>query len=47
MTLIFCIAGKSYGKKFYGGIGIHGKKKPQFHVAVTNVATEISPAEQV
>ncbi|KAK9268032.1 hypothetical protein L1049_010471 [Liquidambar formosana] len=39
--------GQSHGRKFYGGIGIPAKKgRSQFHVAVTNVATEISPAEQ-
>ncbi|TQD82297.1 hypothetical protein C1H46_032141 [Malus baccata] len=37
--------GKSFGRKFYGGIGIRGKKRSEFHV--TNVATEISPSEQV
>ncbi|KAK9936534.1 hypothetical protein M0R45_013370 [Rubus argutus] len=37
----------SHGTKFYGGIRIHGKKsRPQFHVAVTNVATEVNPSEQ-
>nr|KJB68387.1 hypothetical protein B456_010G242400 [Gossypium raimondii] len=34
-------------KKFYGGIGIQGKKgKPQFHIAVTNVASEINSVQQ-
>lgn len=41
-------AGQSYGKRLYGGIGIHGKKgRSQFHVAVTNVATEINSVDQV
>ncbi|KAF5729154.1 Magnesium-chelatase subunit chlI chloroplastic [Tripterygium wilfordii] len=41
------IPGQSYGKKFYGGIGIHGKKgRSQFRVAVTNVATETNSVEQ-
>ena len=42
-------AGQSYVKRLYGGgIGIHGKKgRSQFHVAVTNVATEINSVEQV
>ncbi|KAF5742327.1 magnesium-chelatase subunit ChlI chloroplastic [Tripterygium wilfordii] len=41
------IPGQSYGKKFYGGIGIHGKKgRSQFRVTVTNVATEINSVEQ-
>lgn len=40
-------AGSCYWKKFYGGIGIQGKKgKPQFHIAVTNVATEINSVQQ-
>ncbi|MFQ6661122.1 hypothetical protein Gotur_029387 [Gossypium turneri] len=35
-------------KKFYGGIGIQGKKgKPQFHIAVTNVASEINSVQQL
>ncbi|PPS01307.1 hypothetical protein GOBAR_AA19365 [Gossypium barbadense] len=39
--------GSCYWKKFYGGIGIQGKKgKPQFHIAVTNVATEINSVQQ-
>ncbi|TYH68454.1 hypothetical protein ES332_D06G260900v1 [Gossypium tomentosum] len=34
-------------KKFYGGIGIQGTKgKPQFHIAVTNVASEINSVQQ-
>lgn len=41
-------SGQSNGKKFYGGIGIHGKRgRSQFHVAVTNVATDVSSVEQV
>lgn len=41
-------AGQSYVKRLYGGIGIHGKKgRSEFHVAVTNVATEINSVEQV
>lgn len=40
--------GQSYVKRLYGGIGTHGKKgRSQFHVAVTNVATEINFVEQV
>ncbi|OMO55240.1 hypothetical protein COLO4_36107 [Corchorus olitorius] len=40
-------AGHSSGRKFYGGIGIQGRKgRPQFQFAVTNVATEINTVEQ-
>ncbi|KAK7841055.1 magnesium-chelatase subunit ChlI, chloroplastic [Quercus suber] len=39
--------GQSSGRKFYGGIGIHGKRgRSQFHVAVTNVATDINSVDQ-
>ncbi|XP_059435859.1 magnesium-chelatase subunit ChlI, chloroplastic [Corylus avellana] len=39
--------GQSNGRKFYGGIGIHGKRgRSQFRVAVTNVATDINSVEQ-
>jgi len=39
-------AGQSYGRKFYGGIGIHGiKGRSQFSVA--SVATEVNSVEQV
>ncbi|KHG08167.1 Magnesium-chelatase subunit chlI, chloroplastic [Gossypium arboreum] len=39
--------GQGYGRKLYGGIGIQGRKgRPQFHIAVTNVATEINSVEQ-
>lgn len=39
-------AGQSYGRKFYGGIGIHGMKgRSQFSVA--SVATEVNSVEQV
>ncbi|OMO52327.1 magnesium-chelatase subunit chlI, chloroplastic-like protein [Corchorus capsularis] len=38
---------QSSGRKFYGGIGIQGRKgRPQFQFAVTNVATEINTVEQ-
>ncbi|THG09091.1 hypothetical protein TEA_016795 [Camellia sinensis var. sinensis] len=39
--------GQSYGRKFYGGIAIPVKKeRSQFRVSITNVATEISPAQE-
>ncbi|CBI30656.3 unnamed protein product, partial [Vitis vinifera] len=38
---------RSHGKKLYGGVGVQLKKgRSQFHVAVSNVATEINPAEK-
>ncbi|KAG6641349.1 hypothetical protein CIPAW_09G067200 [Carya illinoinensis] len=38
--------GLGNGRKFYGGIGIHSKKgRSRFHVAITNVATDINAAE--
>ncbi|KAF5474496.1 hypothetical protein F2P56_006390 [Juglans regia] len=38
--------GQGNGRKFYGGIGIHSKRgRSQFHVAITNVATDINSAE--
>lgn len=41
-------SGQSNGRKFYGAIGNHGKRgKSQFHVAVTNVATDINSVGQV
>ncbi|KAF5474499.1 hypothetical protein F2P56_006393 [Juglans regia] len=40
--------GQGNGRKFYGGIGIHSKRgRSQFHVAITNVATDINSAELV
>ncbi|PPD95688.1 hypothetical protein GOBAR_DD07297 [Gossypium barbadense] len=42
------ISGLVSWKKFYGGIGIQGTKgKPQFHIAVTNVASEINSVQQL
>ena len=39
-------AGQSFGRKFYGGIGIRGiKGRPRFSVA--SVATEVNSVEQV
>nr|QIC54085.1 magnesium chelatase subunit I [Paeonia lactiflora] len=47
LTFLSSTPGPSYGRKFYGGIGISAKKgRSQFHVAVTSVATEIGPADQ-
>lgn len=47
ITFLSSTPGPSYGRKFYGGIGISAKKgRSQFHVAVTSVATEINPADQ-
>lgn len=41
-------SGLGNGRKFYGGIGIHSKKgRSRFHVAITNVATDINAAEVV
>lgn len=38
--------GQSQGRKFYGGIGVPVKKgRSRFHVSISNVATEISPAQ--
>ncbi|KAJ9690615.1 hypothetical protein PVL29_012993 [Vitis rotundifolia] len=38
---------RSRGRKLYGGVGVQLKKgRSQFHVAVSNVATEINPAEK-
>ncbi|XP_065877697.1 magnesium-chelatase subunit ChlI, chloroplastic [Euphorbia lathyris] len=38
-------SGLSYGRKYYGGIGIQGKKgRSEF--LVTNVATDVSPTQQ-
>ncbi|KAA8519698.1 hypothetical protein F0562_013857 [Nyssa sinensis] len=43
----FLTAAQNYGRKFYGGIGIPVKSgRSQFRVSITNVATEISPAQQ-
>uniref|UniRef100_A0A2P2J8Q2 Uncharacterized protein MANES_16G035500 n=1 Tax=Rhizophora mucronata TaxID=61149 RepID=A0A2P2J8Q2_RHIMU len=40
--------GKSNGRKYYGGIGIQCRKgRSQFHVKVTNVATDINSVEKV
>ncbi|CAI9108905.1 OLC1v1008611C1 [Oldenlandia corymbosa var. corymbosa] len=36
----------SSGRKFYGGIGMPVKRRSQFHLVVSNVATEISPTEK-
>ncbi|KAI8017607.1 hypothetical protein LOK49_LG04G01756 [Camellia lanceoleosa] len=39
--------GQSYGRKFYGGIAILVKQeRSQFRVSITNVATEINPAQK-
>ncbi|KAK6124217.1 hypothetical protein DH2020_042053 [Rehmannia glutinosa] len=39
--------GLSSGRKFYGGIGFPLKKERfQFHVSISNVATDISPAQE-
>ncbi|GMN43609.1 hypothetical protein TIFTF001_012807 [Ficus carica] len=39
--------GPSYLKRLYGGVGVHGRKgRSQFHVSVSNVATEINTVEQ-
>ncbi|XP_070009188.1 magnesium-chelatase subunit ChlI, chloroplastic isoform X3 [Nicotiana tabacum] len=38
---------QSQGRKFYGGIRVPVKKgRSQFHVAISNVATEINPAQE-
>lgn len=38
---------RGHGRKLYGGVGVQLKKgRSQFHVAVSNVATEINPAEK-
>uniref|UniRef100_A0A6N2N0J8 Uncharacterized protein n=1 Tax=Salix viminalis TaxID=40686 RepID=A0A6N2N0J8_SALVM len=37
----------SFGRKYYGGTGLVGKKRrPQFHVAVAIVATDIGSVEK-
>ncbi|KAJ6769340.1 MAGNESIUM-CHELATASE SUBUNIT CHLI [Salix koriyanagi] len=37
----------SFGRKYYGGTGLVGKKgRPQFHVAVASVATDIGSVEK-
>lgn len=43
MTSLFGdFAGQCHGRIFYGAIGIQSKKgRSPFHVAVTNVATEV------
>ncbi|KAJ6303652.1 hypothetical protein OIU77_017516 [Salix suchowensis] len=39
--------GLSFGRKYYGGTGLVGKKRrPQFHVAVVSVATNIGSVEK-
>ncbi|XP_009592218.1 magnesium-chelatase subunit ChlI, chloroplastic isoform X2 [Nicotiana tomentosiformis] len=44
---LFPSSGQSQGRKFYGGIRVPVKKgRSQFHVAISNVATEISPAQE-
>lgn len=44
---LFPYSGQSQGRKFYGGIRVPVKKgRSQFHVAVSSVATEISPAQE-
>ncbi|KAI9084468.1 hypothetical protein K1719_033456 [Acacia pycnantha] len=43
--LWLCFAGQNFGRKFYGGIGIHGMKgRSQFSVA--SVATHVNSVEQ-
>lgn len=43
----FPSSGQSQGRKFYGGIRVPVKKgRSQFHVSISNVATEISPAQE-
>uniref|UniRef100_A0A6N2LBF5 Uncharacterized protein n=1 Tax=Salix viminalis TaxID=40686 RepID=A0A6N2LBF5_SALVM len=40
--------GLSFGRKYYGGTGLVGKKRrPQFHVAVASVATDIGSVEKI
>lgn len=44
----FVIAGQGHGRKFYGGVGVRLRKgRSQFHVAVSNVTTEINSSEKV
>ncbi|XP_009804859.1 magnesium-chelatase subunit ChlI, chloroplastic isoform X1 [Nicotiana tabacum] len=44
---LFPSSGQSQGRKFYGGIRVPVKKgRSQFHVAISNVATEINPAQE-
>ena len=41
------ILGQSYGRKFYGGISVSVKKgMSNVRVAISNVATDISPAQE-
>uniref|UniRef100_A0A6N2K0D3 magnesium chelatase n=1 Tax=Salix viminalis TaxID=40686 RepID=A0A6N2K0D3_SALVM len=41
------VDGLSFGRKYYGGTGLVGKKRrPQFHVAVASVATDIGSVEK-
>ncbi|CAN4117489.1 unnamed protein product [Withania somnifera] len=43
----FPSSGQSQGRKFYGGIRVPVRKgRSQFHVAISNVATEISPTQE-
>jgi magnesium chelatase subunit I len=45
---LWLFAGLSFGRKYYGGIGLVGKKgRPQFHVAVASVATDIGSVQEV
>ncbi|KAJ6334367.1 hypothetical protein OIU78_011290 [Salix suchowensis] len=42
------LRGLSFGRKYYGGTGLVGKKRrPRFHVAVAGVATDIGSVEKV
>lgn len=44
-SLLLISAGISPGKKCFGGIGVK-KERSKFHVLVSNVATEINPAQE-
>ncbi|KAJ6367825.1 hypothetical protein OIU78_000401 [Salix suchowensis] len=46
-SLSLTSSGLSFGRKYYGGTGLVGKKRrPQFHVAVASVATDIGSVEK-
>ncbi|KAL9355394.1 hypothetical protein Peur_053364 [Populus x canadensis] len=46
-SLSLTSSGLSFGRKYYGGIGLVGKKgRPQFHVAVASVATDIGSVQE-